>query len=73
MDTTNDEIDPRTNPQLRQIISRLKMSSPEERKKVFADLKKTPHLFAAFLKMKSNKTVQDPSQGSSVPPYYPPT
>ncbi|KAI1729114.1 histone acetylation protein domain-containing protein [Ditylenchus destructor] len=39
-------------PQLRQIITRLKATnSPEERKNVFADLKKTPHLFAAFLKM----------------------
>uniref|UniRef100_A0A915EGW6 histone acetyltransferase n=1 Tax=Ditylenchus dipsaci TaxID=166011 RepID=A0A915EGW6_9BILA len=49
-------------PQLRQIIARLKATtSPEERKSVFADLKKTPHLFAAFLKM--NKTDGVPNQG----------
>jgi hypothetical protein len=48
----SEEIDLRTNPQLRQIIGRLKDASQEERKRLFADLKKTPHLFAAFLKMK---------------------
>jgi hypothetical protein len=71
----SNEEDLRANPQLRQILNRLKTSSTEERKKVFADLKKTPHLFAAFLKMKtnSNKTQQNPDlamPGSSGPQQY---
>ncbi|KAI1710096.1 ubiquitin-conjugating enzyme domain-containing protein [Ditylenchus destructor] len=38
--------------QLREIVNRLKATNcPEERKNVYADLKKTPHLFAAFLNM----------------------
>lgn len=38
-------------PQLQQIYRRLKTSSVEERSAIFADLKKTPHLFAAYLKI----------------------
>lgn len=38
-------------PQLQQIYRRLKTSSVEEKSAIFADLKKTPHLLAAYLKM----------------------
>lgn len=64
MDPPNDVI----NPQIREIVNRLKMSSAEERKKVisgmsdpisvhrqtFSDLKKTPRLFSEFLDVKSS-------------------
>lgn len=42
--------------QLNQIMSRLNATTnSEERKNVFANLKKTPHLFAAFLKINKNE------------------
>nr|UYO08131.1 CBP1 [Bursaphelenchus xylophilus] len=42
-------------PQLQQIFHRLqKVKSSEERTALFADLKKTPHLLAAFLKIRPN-------------------
>ncbi|CAD5215336.1 unnamed protein product [Bursaphelenchus okinawaensis] len=42
-------------PQLQQIFHRLqKVKSSEERQALFADLKKTPHLLAAFLKIRPN-------------------
>lgn len=47
-----------TDPQLRQILSRFHAStSADERTRLFTNLKKTPHLLAAFLKM--NKTPND--------------
>ncbi|CAD6188119.1 unnamed protein product [Caenorhabditis auriculariae] len=45
--------DPSLNPQLQKIMQRLKTSrTQEEREGLFNDLKKTPHLFSAFLRMK---------------------
>lgn len=41
--------------QLQIILERLKNArTPEEKEQVFGDLKKMPHLFAAFIKMKGN-------------------
>ncbi|VDM37416.1 unnamed protein product [Toxocara canis] len=52
-------------PQLQVIIQRLKNAhAPEEKEQVFSDLKKMPHLFAAFIKMKGNGEVQS-GQGMS--------
>uniref|UniRef100_A0A9J2PJZ0 histone acetyltransferase n=1 Tax=Ascaris lumbricoides TaxID=6252 RepID=A0A9J2PJZ0_ASCLU len=46
-------------PQLQVIIQRLKNAhAPEEKEQVFSDLKKMPHLFAAFIKMKGNGEAQ---------------
>lgn len=46
-------------PQLQVIIQRLKNAhAPEEKEQVFSDLKKMPHLFAAFIKMKGNGEVR---------------
>jgi hypothetical protein len=45
-------------PQLQMILQRLRNAqTKDEREVIFHDLKKTPHLFAAFLKMKSSAEV----------------
>ncbi|CAJ0578488.1 unnamed protein product, partial [Mesorhabditis spiculigera] len=44
-----------SDPQLQKIMQRLKAAqTPEEKEALFTDLKKTPHLFTAFLKMMNN-------------------
>ncbi|RCN27312.1 hypothetical protein ANCCAN_26954 [Ancylostoma caninum] len=45
-------------PAMAQVMSRLKMAKTDEEKtSVFQELKKTPHLFAAFIKMKPTPDV----------------
>lgn len=52
-------------PQMQVILQRLKNAhSPQEKELIFSDLKKMPHLFAAFIKMKGNGDVQS---GSGMP------
>ncbi|KAI6240900.1 Histone acetyltransferase [Aphelenchoides fujianensis] len=61
--------DLRTNQQVCEIVHRLQTAQDgEERKRMFLELKKTPHLFAAFLKMRPNER-----NGQKLPPFDPQT
>ncbi|KIH57970.1 hypothetical protein ANCDUO_11833 [Ancylostoma duodenale] len=65
-------------PAMAQVMSRLKMAKTDEEKtSVFQELKKTPHLFAAFIKMKPTPDGNWPSNmgpggpgGPPQPGYY---
>lgn len=47
-----------TDPAMAQVVNRFKMAkTDEEKQSAFQELKKTPHLFAAFIKMKPNSEV----------------
>ncbi|KAE9421905.1 hypothetical protein Angca_003001, partial [Angiostrongylus cantonensis] len=68
-----------TDPAMAQVVNRFKMAKTDEEKQmVFQELKKTPHLFAAFIKSKPNIEMaggswpsnMGPGPGGPQPGYY---